>query len=81
MVQTHCSVGPKAHLGGRISATVAQNIVLKAQGQAAKSRQHSAAAPSSRPIRQICGILHVLINSIRFLPHALWLYIIFFHVW
>ena len=80
MVQTCCSVGsPEAHPGGRRSATVAQNIVLKAQGRAAKSRRHS--APSSRPIRQVCGLLPVLIDSIRLLPHALWLSIIFFHVW
>jgi hypothetical protein len=53
----------------------------RAQGarSAAKSRRHS--TPSSLPIRQVCGFLPVLINLIRLLPHALWLSIIFFHVW
>jgi hypothetical protein len=54
---------------------------LKAQGRAGKSRRHSTVAPSSHPIRQVCDLLPVLIDSIRFLPHALWLSIILFHVW
>jgi hypothetical protein len=79
MVQTRCSVGSlEAHPSGRRSATVVKNIVFKAQGRAAKSRH---LAPSSLPIRQFCGHLPVFIDSIRFLPHALWLSIIFFHVW
>jgi hypothetical protein len=69
MVQIHCSVGsPEAHPSDRKSATVAQNIVLKVQLWAAKSRLHSTAAPSSRPIRQVYALLPVLIDSIRFLP-------------
>jgi hypothetical protein len=80
MVQTRCSVSSlEAHPGGRRSTTVGQNIMLKAQGRAAKSRRHS--KPSSLPIRQVCGLLPVLIDSIRLLSHALWLYILFFHVW
>jgi hypothetical protein len=82
MVRTRCSVSsPEAHPSGRRSTTVVQNIVMKAQDRAAKLRQHSAAASSSRPIRQVCGLLFVLIDSSRFLPHAIWLSIILFHVW
>jgi hypothetical protein len=82
MVQTRCSIGsPEAHPGGRRSAAIVQNIMMKAQGHATKSRHHSAVVPSSRPIRQVCTLLPVLIDSIRWLPHALWLSIIFFHVW
>jgi hypothetical protein len=81
MVQTCCFIGsPEAHPGSRRSTIVAQYIMLMAQGGAAKSRQHSAVAPSSHPICQVCGILPVLIDSIRLLPHDLWLSIIFFHV-
>jgi hypothetical protein len=72
-------VAPSAHPGGRISATVAQNIVFKGQSRAAKSRRHL--APSSFPIHQVCSLLPVLINSIILLPHALWLSIILFNVW
>jgi hypothetical protein len=80
MVQTRCSVGsPEVHPDGTRSATVAQNIMLKEQGRATKSRWHSAL--SSLPIRRVCGLLFVLINSIKLFPHALWLSIIFFHVW
>jgi hypothetical protein len=82
MVRTRCSVGSlEAHLGGRRSATVAQNIVLKAQGRAAKSRWNSTATPSSCPIRQVFDLLPVFIDSIRLLPHAIWFSIILFHVW
>jgi hypothetical protein len=82
MVQTRCSVdSPEAHPGGRRSATVANNIMLKVQVRAAKSRQHSAVAPSSRPIRQVCGLLPVLIDSIRFLLHALCLWILLLQAW
>jgi hypothetical protein len=70
---------PRGSPWRRRSTTVAQNIMLKAQGRAAKSRRHS--KPSSLPIRQVCGLLPVLIDSIRLLSHALWLYILFFHVW
>jgi hypothetical protein len=76
MVQTCCSVdSPEAHPGSHKSATVAQSIVLKAQGRAAKSRRHS--APSSHCIHQVCDLLPILIDWIRFLPHALWLSIRF----
>jgi hypothetical protein len=75
------SAPPRLTLGGRKSATVAQNIMVKAQGQVVKSRRHSASALASCPIRQVYGFLPLLIDSIRMLPHALWLSIIFFHVW
>jgi hypothetical protein len=78
-VQTRCSVNsPEDHLSGRRSATIAKNIMFQAQGQAAKSRRHL--APSSLPIHQVYGLLPT-INSIRLLPHALWLSIIFFNIW
>jgi hypothetical protein len=82
MVQTHCSVDSlEAHPSSCRSTLVAQNIMLKAQGRAAKSIWHSVATPSSRSIRQVCGLLPILTNSTRLFPHALWLCIIFFHVW
>jgi hypothetical protein len=69
----------KAHPGSCRSTTVAKNIVFKAQVWIAKSRWHS--THSSLPIRQVCSLLPVLINSIRLLPHAFWHSIMFFHVW
>jgi hypothetical protein len=70
---------PRGSPWGRRSATIAKNIMLKAQGQAAKLRWHL--APSSLHIHQVRGLLLVLIDSIRLLPHVVWLSIIFFHVW
>jgi CBS domain containing-hemolysin-like protein len=79
IVQTCCSIGSsEARPDGHRSATVVKNIMFKVQGRAAKSRRHL--TPSSLPIRQVYGLLPVLIDSIRLLPLALWL-IIFFHVW
>jgi hypothetical protein len=82
MDRTRYSVGsPEAHPNGRGSTTVAQNIMLNAQDRAAELRRHSAVTASSHPIGQVCGFLPVVINSIRLLPHALWLFIISFHFW
>jgi hypothetical protein len=79
-ILSSCSIGsPEAHPSGCKSATIVKNIVFKAQGRAVKSRWHL--APSSLPIRQVCGLLPVLIDSIRLLPHDLWLSLIFFHLW